>query len=228
MRTAFIAAALLVPAAAHADQRIWSPARFDRVASSGSFDVTVVPGPVASVRAEGDSEAVARMRVTVENGGLEIGSEHGWHMGGWHLGRVHVTVTAPVPLRAASLAGSGNLRVARVDAAEFEGHVAGSGDLLLDNVAVRTISLSIAGSGNVRASGHADHLSASVAGSGNAQLRDLHAAEMTGNIAGSGNIEAFANRSATLSIMGSGDARVRGGARCTVSKMGSGSGVCTA
>ncbi len=228
MRVTFLTIALLAPAIAHADQRQWSPARFDRIESAGSYDVTVVPGAVASVRAEGDRDTLEHMRVKVDGASLRIDSEHDWHWRSWHQGRVRVTVTSPTPLRAASTEGSGDMTIARVEGPEFKGSIAGSGNMVLRSVATRSLSLSVAGSGTVTAQGHADEVSASIAGSGDARLDGLRAADLTGDIAGSGSMSAFANRTATLSIMGSGEARVRGGARCTISKMGSGRAVCTA
>lgn len=227
-RTLIAAALLLAPAGAHAAIRDWRPARFDRIASSDSYDITVVPGPVASVRAEGDADALGRMDVRVDGASLRIGTKHGLWWGGWHRKPVRVTVVAPFALRSADLAGSGNLTMARVDAPVFEGSISGSGNMVLRGVATRRLALSISGSGDVTAFGHSERVSASIAGSGNARLDELHTVELTADIAGSGDIRAFASRTATLSIVGSGDMRVRGGARCTVSKAGSGSATCTA
>lgn len=227
MSTFLLAAALIVPAAAHADVRQWSPTRFDRIASVGSYDVTVVPGPTASVRADGDREALAHMRVAVDGSSLTIGAERGWHWGGWHQGRVHVTVTALRLLREASLAGSGNMMIARVEGPRFKASIAGSGDMSLRSVAVHSLAVSVSGSGTMSGAGHADQVSAEVAGSGDVRLGELRTADLTGEIAGSGSMVAYASRNATLSIMGSGDARVRGGARCTVSQMGSGRAICS-
>ena len=229
MHRLLLAALIAAPAAARADVRTWTPARFDRIETAGSYDVTVVPGPVARVRAQGSAAALERMEVGVDGTSLHVGAKRGsWNIG-WHsLGRVHVTVTAPLPMRAAALAGSGNLTLAEVRTPDFEGSVSGSGNMLLNAVDTREAHLSIAGSGNIVAQGHSPRVRASIAGSGDAKLEALRAADFTGDIAGSGNIAAFADRTATLSIVGSGDARVRGGARCTVSRMGSGRAVCSA
>ena len=230
MRKSLIAAALiLAPAASHAASRNWLPTRFDRVVLAGSYTVTVVPGAIAAVHAEGEQAALDRLDVRVEDGQLRLGTRsNAWNLGWTRFGRVHVTVVSPEPLRAAALAGSGDLTLQRVSGARFEGKVSGSGDLVLRQVEVREIALKVAGSGDLTATGHADRVDASVAGSGDLHLDDLRAGDLTGSIAGSGDIAAYASRTATLSIVGSGDVRVRGGARCTVSKTGSGSGTCTA
>lgn len=228
MRAIVLATLLLAPAAARADTRDWQPARFDRVESAGSFDVAVIPGPRASVRAEGDRDELARLRVSVEDGKLVLGYERGGSWS-WHShGRVRITITAPTPIRGAMLSGSGNILVARVDASTFKAELAGSGDIRLDAVDTRALSASIAGSGNIIAAGHAARVSGDVAGSGNLRFAELHAEDLSGSIAGSGDLTAFATRTASISIMGSGSARVRGGARCSVSKMGSGHADCGA
>ena len=117
-----IAAALFAPALAHADQRDWSPARFDSVGSAGSYTVVVVPGARASVHAEGVREDLERMEVNVEDGRLEVRPQRHWLDFDRHShGRVTVTVTAPVPIVAASVAGSGTMTLARVDAPRFSG-----------------------------------------------------------------------------------------------------------
>jgi len=228
MRHVILAALLLAPALAHADGRDWQPARFDRIESAGSFDVSVVPGPRASVRAEGERDELARLRVGVDDGRLTLGYERGGSWS-WHShGRVRITITTPTPIRGALLSGSGNIVVARVDAPAFKAEIAGSGDIRLDSVDTRALSASIAGSGNITATGHAARVSGDVAGSGNLRFADLRAEDLSGSIAGSGDLTAFATRTASLSIMGSGNARVRGGARCSVSKMGSGRADCGA
>ncbi len=227
MRQLLAATLLLAPLSAHAAMREWHPARFDRIEASGSYDVSVVQGPVGSVRAEGDADAIGRLEVKVDGTSLQIGTKRERWGGRSHRGRVHMTVVSPLPLRAASLAGSGNVTIATVDTPSFEGSVAGSGNMVLQAVSTRQIALSVAGSGNLSAAGHSDRVSASIAGSGDVRTTELRTAEFVGDIAGSGNIDGYSNRTATLSIMGSGDARVRGGAKCTVAKMGSGHAVCT-
>lgn len=224
-----LAAALLIPAAARADTRDWTPAAFDRVESAGSYIVSIVPGPRAAVRADGDREELSRIRVRVDGGKLIIGSERGWWIGGMSYHKpIHLVVTTPTPLRGASLSGSGTMSVARVDAPEFKAEISGSGDILLQQVSTRALATSIAGSGDVTATGHADKVSAEVAGSGRVKFADLRAVDLSAEIAGSGDLVAFATRSATISVMGSGNARIRGGAQCTVSKAGSGHVDCGA
>lgn len=219
--------ALLVTAAAvpaSAAERSFPVTAFDKLDVRGSADVAVTTGKAVSVRASGDSEALDRLDIRVEDGKLVIGTKRGtW---GWNSGKVSIAVTVPM-VRAASVAGSGDVSIDRVDTADFAANVAGSGNLALPSLAVSKASFSVAGSGNVNATGRANQTRAAVNGSGNLNIAGLRTGVLTASVTGSGEIDAFATTTANVSAAGSGDVRVRGGARCAISKAGSGSVDCS-
>lgn len=218
--TLLLAAALPVAAA----ERNFPVTGFDRLQVRGSADVTVTTGKAVGVRATGDPQALDRLDIRVEKGALIVGTKRGsW---GWDNGKVAVAVTVPM-LRAASVSGSGDVRVDRVDTAEFEASVAGSGNLALPSLTASRARFSVMGSGNVDATGKANETRASVAGSGNLNIGALRSGVLTASVSGSGEIDAFATTSASVSAAGSGDIRVRGGARCAISKAGSGRVDCS-
>jgi hypothetical protein len=195
---------------------------FQAVALEGSHDVVVTVGGEPSVRAEGDAEAIERLDIRVENGSLKIGTRRdseSWF--GRHRGGVTVYVTAPA-LNAASIAGSGDLRVDRVQGQSFNASVSGSGDMEIAALRARQASFSVSGSGGVRAAGEAEQAEISVAGSGSLALDGLQTRRASVSIAGSGDVALQASETVDGSIVGSGDIEVRGGARCSVSKTGSG------
>ena len=84
-------------------------------------------------------------------------------------GHVTVYVTAPA-LEAASIGGSGDMRIDRIQAARFAASIAGSGDLEIGALQAREADFSIAGSGGIRAAGRAEQAEISIAGSGNVAL----------------------------------------------------------
>lgn len=203
------------------ERRDFQVGAFDKVALEGSHDVIVTVGGQPSVRAEGDAEAIERLDIRVENGALKIGTRR--ESRSWFGGHRGVTVHVTVPsLNGAALAGSGDLRVDRVQAASFDGSVSGSGDMEIGALQARQANFSISGSGGIRASGEAEQARVSIAGSGDMALDGLRTRRASVSIAGSGDIALQASESVDGSIVGSGDVSVRGGARCTVSKMGSG------
>jgi Putative auto-transporter adhesin, head GIN domain len=239
MREPMILASLLVLAACgakaheqggpsgHAGRRDFQVGGFDRVELAGSHNVVVTVGGAPSAYAEGDTGLLERLEVKVENGVLRIGQKKGSWSFGWskNHGAVTVHVTAP-SLRGAEVAGSGDMRIDKVQADAFAASIAGSGELELGSLTANSASFSIAGSGGVSASGTAESGDYSIAGSGDVRASGLQVKRARVSIAGSGNVEAKAMETADISIMGSGDAIISGPARCKVSKMGSGDARC--
>jgi hypothetical protein len=209
-----------------AGQRTFEVGAFESVSLEGAHDVIVTVGGAPSVRAEGDSEAIERLDIRVENGRLRIGSRRtGWFSGRRHRGDVTIHVTAP-SLHGAAIAGAGDLRIDRVQAQAFAAEIAGAGDIEIGALQAQRASFSIAGAGGIRAAGTAQEASIDIAGSGSVGLEQLQTRRASVSIAGSGDVHVNATEEVDASIMGSGDVTVTGGARCNVSKLGSGNVRC--
>lgn len=223
--TIAFAAMLLAGAAAHADQRDFPVGAFDRLASSGSADISVATGKTPTVRVEASKETLDRMDISVDGSTLKIGmKKSGWGVN-WNTGKIKVYVTVPM-LRSVDLAGSGSIGVDRIKVPEFSGSISGSGEARFPSLDANLVRLSISGSGDVEAAGRCGEARVDVAGSGDINIGKLQCAKLSTSIAGSGDVEAYATSVANISIAGSGDARVRGGAKCTISKAGSGTVTC--
>jgi len=209
-------------------QRGFQVGTFDRVALGGSHDVIVTVGGAPSVRAEGDAEAIDRLEIEVRNGELRIGSKKD---GDWSFGfshdrpRVTIHVTAPA-LAAASIGGSGDMRIDKVEGQSFAGSIAGSGDMDVAALRVGHADFSIAGSGGITTKGAAQTSNISIAGSGDIDAGGLESKTATISVMGSGDVHANATGTADVSVMGSGDVTVSGPAKCTIHKMGSGDVHC--
>lgn len=210
-------------------QRSYQVGPFQQIEAAGSYDVQVTTGGAPAVTASGPRNAIDRLVVEVRNNKLLIHPEsHGFFtVGGWN-GSTIVHVTAPVPLLAATTAGSGDLHIDKVDGTSFEGNVGGSGDLTLDQASTQKLKLSIAGSGDIRArSGQSGDVEYNTAGSGGIDARGVRAQSGNVSVVGSGDVAGQVSGAAKVSIMGSGDVTLTGGAKCTVSRMGSGSANCS-
>ncbi|MFN3387950.1 MAG: head GIN domain-containing protein [Allosphingosinicella sp.] len=207
-----------------AGQRDFQVGAFERVSLLGSQDVIVTVGGAPSVRAEGSEKALERLEVRVENGELRIGYRSNGILFGSH-GRMTVHVTVP-RLTGASIKGSGDIRIDKVEGGDFDGGIAGSGNMEIGAMRVGTARITVAGSGNVSAAGTAEETQVSVAGSGDVSAEGLRAKRAKVSVAGSGDVSAFASESAEVSILGSGDVRIAGTTNCTVTKRGSGSVKC--
>ncbi len=215
------------PAASAADDatRSFAVSGFDTVRLAGSDTIRVLHGASASVIARGPAENLDHLDIRTQGNTLVV-SRKPTGVFGWSRRSATVTVTMPM-IRAVELAGSGNLSVDRVDAAQFDAILTGSGDLSLMGVNANSLKLRLTGSGNAIAAGRTRAADLSVTGSGKLTADKLIAETVSLSVIGSGSANARATTSATLSTAGSGDATVYGTRNCSISKSGSGDARCT-
>jgi hypothetical protein len=202
---------------------------FDQIEAAGPFDVTVRTGAAPSVEARGNQSLIDRLQVDVDNGKLRIRphSDHGLLGWGIHRGKATIAITVP-SLKAATLAGAGDISIDKVQGDSFDGRMQGAGDLKLGSVDVGSLKLSVAGSGDATVqSGKAQSAEYGIAGAGDVDTSNVTVQTLKISIAGSGDIQAHATGAADVNIMGSGDVTVTGGAKCSVSKAGSGDVHCS-
>ena len=203
--------------------REYDVAGFSAVELRAADDVEVRVGPGFSVRAQGAPEELDLMEVVRDGDTLKIGRRNG----GPRWGGKGVTVYVTMPrIAAATVAGSGDMGVDRVDGAAFSGAVAGSGDLSIGSLRVGEAALSVSGSGDLTGSGRADRLRMQVTGSGDIDARALETGQASVSLTGSGDVRARVDGSATVSLVGSGTVDLGERARCTTSKTGSGEVRC--
>lgn len=219
-----------IPGSGSGTSRTFQAADFTGVELRGSDDVDVRTGAAFSVRAEGPSAELDKLKIVRIGDTLRIGRINhdglSWDDFGHHDGQ-HVKIYVTLPrLAEASIAGSGDMTVDKVEGAKFAGSSAGSGNLVVGALAVDTADLSIAGSGDMTVKGSARQLGIDIAGSGSVDGSGLKAQGARVSIAGSGDARADVTGPATVSVMGSGDVDLGSGAKCTTSKMGSGDVHC--
>ena len=207
--------------------RSFAVADFIGVDLRGSDNIDVRVGTGFSVRAEGPSKELDRLKIEKVGNTLQVGriSGNGFHWGDGKHRDVMIFVTMP-RIAAASIAGSGDMTVDRVEGQSFTGATAGSGNLEVAALSVQTGDFSIAGSGDMNLKGSARQLKMNIAGSGNIDASGVKAEGAEVAIAGSGGARADVTGPAQVSVMGSGDVDLGSGAKCTTSKMGSGDVHC--
>ncbi|MGF1550707.1 MAG: head GIN domain-containing protein [Sphingomonadaceae bacterium] len=205
-------------------ERSWGVSGFDSVALAGSHEVIVATGGAHAVRASGDPADLDRLEIEVRDGTLHIGQQKsiGWR---WN-DKVTVHVSMPA-IAAASIGGSGEMKVGRAAGDAFAASVGGSGDLSIDDIEAGSASFAVAGSGSIGAAGgSARKVGISIQGSGDVDIAGLAAETAEVEIMGSGDVRARVLEAASVSLMGSGDVFIEGGAKCDVSRMGSGDVHC--
>ena len=122
-----------------------------------------------------------------------------------------------------SVAGSGELRAAKLKSPQLKASIAGSGDMNIAALDVDTIKVSIAGSGSFTAGGKANSVESKIAGSGDVKIGKLEAGAVTVSISGSGDATVWAKDTLKVSVAGSGDIKYYGDAKVNQSVAGSGS-----
>jgi hypothetical protein len=200
--------------------------QFTEISTVGPQDVVVTIGDTFSVRSEGSPGAVAQFEPVVEGDTLMIRPRGGFNWGNWRsLNGATFYVTLP-RLEGVAVAGSGDVRVDRIEGERFEGTIAGSGELLIAAMQVDQADFKIGGGGNVSASGTARQTEVAIGGSGDVEAGALRSDTASISIAGSGNVDLAVADEAKVSIMGSGDVDIAGPARCAVTRFGSGNVRC--
>jgi hypothetical protein len=208
--------------------RNYQVGNFQQIEVAGPYDVEVRTGANPSVSGSGPEKLLEHTVVEVRGDKLLIRPQQSNHWFGFSThGSAHFTVTVP-QLRGAAIAGSGGIKVDRIQGPSFEGGVAGSGNLNIAAMDVQSLKLDIGGSGGVKAgAGKAQNAEYSIGGSGDIDAGAIASQNLKVSIAGSGGVRAQSSGTADVSIMGSGDVEIAGGAKCNVSKMGSGSVRCS-
>ncbi len=205
--------------------RDFAASGFTAIDLRGPDDVEVRAGPSFSVRAEGDSAVLDQLKIEVVGDTLRVGRKnlHGLSFSSDHGAKIYVTLPA---LRGALVSGSGDLQVDRAGG-DFNGSVAGSGNLSVAALDARQTQLSLAGSGDMTLAGKAGQLSANITGSGDVEADKLVATGADVSVTGSGSLKAAVKGNASVSLVGSGDVELTSGAKCTVHSVGSGEVRCS-
>ena len=187
------------------------------VVLAGPDAVIISDGDALDIKVEGDDEAVAALRFSLEDGTLGIHREKdSWK----DKGAATVRVTMPSPSKLV-IAGSGSLEAASL-AGDAEVTIAGSGDATTNNVDAEKLEVTVAGAGTYNASGATKSLELTVAGSGSAKMAGLKSENSEVTIAGSGDAEFASDGEVEANIVGSGNVTVTGEATCTLNSIGSG------
>lgn len=215
------------PAIAGPNKLSYQVAPFDQISTTGPQEVVITYGDAISVRAEGSPQALAQLEAVVEDGRLTIGPRKGFNWGNWGMlqsGKFYVTMPR---LKGIAVAGSGDVRIDRIEGESFEGKVGGSGEMAIGALKVDEADFTVAGSGNLVVAGAARETHVTIAGSGEVRAGSLRSETASISIGGSGEVALTVDDEAQVSITGSGDVDISGPGRCSVTRMGSGNVRCT-
>jgi len=222
-----VAFAALAAAPAEAAERRFTITSFDKIEVTGPFDVTVTTGRGPSAAASGSPQAMERVSIDVQGRTLRIRpNRSAW---GGYPGTSGGPVTIRVStheLRAATVAGSGNITIDKAKAMRFDASLAGSGRIGISALEADTLSVGLLGSGKIALAGKAKEMVATIKGSGDLEGAGLTAEEAKINADTAGTIALSVRRAASINATGQGDTTIIGKPACQVKAQGSGRVIC--
>jgi hypothetical protein len=198
---------------------------FTKISFRTSGKVYIKQGSPQKVEIEGSSEALEKVKTTVEGGKLSIGPESKWY--DWNWGddnKVIVNITV-ANIETLSVSGSGDMIVqTKITANDLNLNVSGSGSLEAE-IDAANVDADVSGSGDMDLKGRCKSFSTDISGSGGVQLSLAVAGVAEFDLSGSGKVEASGSaQNVKAGITGSGKilASNMETEKCTVRISGSG------
>jgi hypothetical protein len=192
---------------------------FDRVELAGSGILVITQGSSESLQITSDDNVLPKIRSDVEDRTLRLGPRNGTSVRTTQL-RYELTVKQ---LRAASMAGSGEVRAAALAADQLDLSIAGSGTTSIAKLTANALNVSVAGTGALNLAGEVTRQTVAISGSGRYRARDLASRQASVTISGSGDCDVRVSDTLDTSITGSGHVSYVGSPAVSQHVTGSGS-----
>lgn len=191
---------------------------FDKVNSSGQFDVHITNGAEFKVEINSEENLIPYIETRVSENTLLI------DIPGLHSVRnrlpMMVNITLPT-LAGIKQSGSGNITTDYFTCDKIELFISGSGSIST-SVDANIVDATISGSGWIKIAGDANQSNLAISGSGNIDSYNLLVNSCNANISGSGNMQVNASKSVYAKISGSGNIYYTGNPAIEVNISGSG------
>ena len=221
-------AAYCAASPASAAERRFTVTDFDRVQVDGPYQVTLATGRGAFAQASGSAEALDRVSIEVQGRTLRIRpNRSAWGNALDKGGSSAVAIQlATHDLRAASVSGSGGIKIDKTRAMRFDVAVSGNGRIAIGSIEADNLVLGLLGSGAIAIGGRAKSLRATIQGTGNLEANGLTVDDANLSADSAGTIALKVNRAARINATGAGDVEILGTPACTVQHSGSGQVTC--
>jgi len=194
---------------------------FNKVKSSGSFDVYITKGDNLEVVVNAEESILPYIKTTVSNNTLLIDIPGAHNV----KNRLPMNVYITIPeLLSVKQSGSGNITTDQFTSDRIEFFISGSGSVSTA-VDANILDASISGSGWIMLNGNAIQSNLSISGSGNIDSSNLTVENCNANISGSGNMQVKAMKSIYAKISGSGNIYYTGNPNIELNISGSGKAI---
>jgi len=191
---------------------------FRAVELDGIGELFITQGERESLTIEAERRLLSRMTANVRDGVLRF-----------HYGQAMIRTRAPIrfmltvrDLEQLWLRGSGNCHIGALRVRKLESENAGSGDLIIERLEAAELNASVTGAATVEVGGTVHGQRVSISGAGDYRAFGLHCRWAEVVIAGSGNVELSVAEHLAARIDGSGTIRYRG--RPTIDQQITGAG----
>lgn len=194
-------------------------ANFNKVKSSGSFDVQIVKGDEVQVIITAETNILPHIETSVSNNTLLIDIPGFQNVNNRLPMNVYITIPELVSVKQS---GSGDIITTdHFKSENLELFVSGSGSIFTKTEAEK-VDAGVSGSGWIMMEGMAAQTYLSISGSGNINSSDLMVQTCNAHISGSGTMQVNAEQSIFARISGSGNIYYHGNPRVETSISGSG------
>lgn len=214
---------------AHAADRPYPVADFDRLVVEGPYRVHLVVGRATTVRANGTREGLDRTSIETSGSTLRIRPQRNlWGANaGTDPGPVTIELTTRT-LRSARLFGPATLDVEGAGGLNVQFMVEGSGTLRATRLAADALTLGLLGAGALEIAGTAKTLRGQFQGTGSVAAANLAADAATITANTMGNIALQVNGRAEITAYGLGTVTVTGSPACVLNGPGAAQVSCAA
>ena len=212
---------------------------FDAISLESMGNVYITVGNTEKLTIEAEDNLLPLLTTEVENGTLKLDVVRGRNINPTEPITYNIIVKDlknitlagsgniySAPLEADKmtlvLAGSGSINLEGVTSTDFNVTLAGSGNINVDEITAESVDATIDGSGDIHMAGEAPRQNLDVYGSGSYLAGDLQTDTIDINIAGSGNVTVWVREHLNASVNGSGNISYYG--RPTIDHTDNGSG----
>ncbi len=162
---------------------------FEQIITKGAFDIIVAVGKPRKIVARGDTAAVSRLRLDVDNGILTLRQVYDQNRSYKEPQRLKVTINME-KLTSVKLQGAGDVSITNVNAKEFV--------------------VAMSGAGDVNVAGTCTNLTANISGAGDLDADQLKCQNVAATVNGVGDVSVHASDTINGAISGIGDLVIYG------------------
>ncbi len=213
---------------------------FDSVKLTGAGTIFITQTGEESLSIEAEDNILPLLTSEVNGRQLELGVEHGAHLGKHAPIRYYLTVK---DLRGLSVSGAGNVQLSTLTtdtlrimisgagdlqtpaltAGTLEIAISGAGKVAVNSLTANTLDVVISGTGSVTLAGHAARQTVSIPGAGSYHAEELVTDQARVKVSGAGSATVNARETLDARISGIGSIRYAGQPSLTQTKSGLGS-----